>query len=217
MTNNKIIIIIIVLIISIVFLLKKRKNNKKEKFQVGNPPSTCSAIIPLEPNPITVIPGQPIMFRAYKDAGANQTRNYLNRTIPSLCNWFQAGNIVNANYNTTVVCTGYGPGSDGIMFFQLDVPLTGLPIFNSNNSNIIGNGIYTMIGYGNKELLTQANYHVLQNGTVMVKKSPLSTIGSSIITLFCVQHYAGPAYYSKDNDGNDYYTYDINVQFSYNI
>ena len=222
MNSNQIIaivivlIILIVLIISTIFLLK-RKNNKKESFQTGNtvPPSTCSATVSIEPNPITVIPGQPAMFRAYKDRVTYQSKNYLNHTIPSTCNWFQAGNIVNVNYNTNVVCTGYGPGSDGLMFFQLDIPLTGtgLPAFIAN-TNVIGNGIYTMIGYGNQELLTQPNYHVLQNGTVMAKKS--ASI-NNMVSLFCVQHYAGPPSWPNDHNGNDCYTYDVNVQFSYNI
>lgn len=74
-----------------------------------------------------------------------------------------------------------------------------------------------MIGYGNNELLTQANYHTLQNGTVMAKKSILSTLTNNIVSLFCVQHYAGPPYIPQDENGNDWYTYNITIQFSYNL
>lgn len=107
--------IVLVLIIVIVILVLIRKN-KSENFQAL---STSSSVALIEPNPITVIPGQPVMFRAYKDAGANQTKNYVNKTVQSKCIWFQTGNVVNANYNTNIVSTGNGYD---LMFFQLDIP-----------------------------------------------------------------------------------------------
>ena len=191
--------------------------NKKEKFQVGNPPSTCSAIIPLEPEPIIPFQMQPPLLRAYADANQLVGFNYIKPLGPSICAWFQAGNIVNANYSTSLVNVGkYADHYNGLMFFQVDIVLIGLPTININTS-IVGNGTFVLVGYGKQTYYTDMslNYQSLQYGTIAVKKSPLT---NDMISLFCVQHYAGPSYWPTDDKGsNDCYTYDVNVQFSYNI
>ena len=219
MTNNKIIIIIIVLIVligSIVFLLRKKHN--REGFQAV---SGCSSSLTIEPEGIVVGSKQPTMFRYYVDGPNNQAN--ISFLTPdqvdhpsSICNWFQAGSIVNVNYNTTVVSQGsIGGTSFGLQYFYLTINFANLPLF-TPTTNVIGQGVYTMIGYGKQLLLRDANYKVLQNGTVAIRKDTSDKSKPNLIGLSGVQHYPGPGYYYSD-PGNQWYTYDVNVQFSYNI
>ena len=208
MKNDEIILIIILIILITIALLVLRRKNEKENFQA---PSTCSATITtVEPEWIIVASKQPPMFRAYEDRAlaAAQNITFL-PSNPSICNWFQAGNIVNVNYNTTVVCKGSASNIVGLMYFYLYVTFDKLPAFNTN-TNVTGSGVYTLIGYGNNLLLNNDNYKALQNGTVMLKKMAANTV-----RLCCVQHYPGPPIYL--DSPNDYYTYNITIQFSYNI
>ena len=211
MKNDEIILIIILIILITIALLVLRRKNEKENFQA---PSTCSATITtVEPEWIIVASKQPPMFRAYEDRAlaAAQNITFL-PSNPSICNWFQAGNIVNVNYNTTVVCKGSASNIVGLMYFYLYVTFDKLPAFNTN-TNVTGSGVYTMIGYGTQSLLNKDNdnYKLLNNGTVMVKKIPTVPL-SNKVELSCVQHYNGPA-----NFDQNWYTYDVSIQFSYNI
>ena len=210
MKNKQILIILIVIVAILIVLMLK---NKRENFKAT---PTCSASVTIEPLAIEVIPGQPLMLRAYQDSDQLGQINYIKPPGPSICNWFQGGNMVNVNYSTSVVCQGYINDTNfGLMYFPLKFNFDMLPLF-TPTTNIIGNGVYTMIGYGTSSLLNDANYYLLQSGTVVVNTLVHPPI-QNIINASCVQHYYGPVNYSHDDNGNNWYTYDVSIQFSYNI
>ena len=212
MENKHIITIVFIIIILFIILFVSRKI-QKENFQYL---TRTDSIQILPTTPIVSVKQQPHMFLT-SDSQALTGYNYIKPSNNgdgsdgySMCNWFKAGNIVNVNYNTSVACKGTTSGTDfGLMYFYLDVKFTRLPLFTSN-TNVTGSGVYTLIGYGNNLLLNNDNYKALQNGTVMLKKMAANTV-----RLCCVQHYPGPPIYL--DSPNDYYTYNITIQFSYNI
>ena len=156
---------------------------------------------------------QPPLLRAYADANQLTGLNYIKPLGPSICNWFQAGNIVNVNYNTSVVNVGkFSDNLFGLMFFQVDIVLIGLPTININ-TNVVGNGVFTLMGYGTQTYYTDIglNYQNLQNGTIIVNKSSKP----NTVSLLCSQHYQGLG--PSEADLTDCYTYTISVSFSYNI
>jgi hypothetical protein len=212
MKNKQILIIVIILIVLLTIIILTNKN-RRENFKA---PSTCSSSTTVEPNSIQIIPGQPLMFRAFADKGnVDPNINYLHQD-PSICSWFQAGSIINVNYSTFVVCQGEVDNQNlGLIYFPLLVNFISLPNFTSA-TKVIGQGVYTMIGYGIMSLFTESNYQHLENGTVMVNTTASPPV-VNVVNLSCVQHYPGAKHWPADHGGNDWYTYNITIQFSYNI